>query len=405
METSLNEKTIVNTKQPLTFGQLQYSEEELNFLQESLNDKLGESYITSRPGPGGKPVHYISTATAISLANQTFGFNGWSSEITTITIDYVDQLPSGRFRAGISAIVRVTLKDGTFHEDVGYGHVDNIPEKGQALENSKKRAISDALKRALRHFGNSLGLTVYDKDHIIALAKSKTRPKLMNKDNTEVGHNSRPQNPHFKVQSNIDSQIYTQNSIQPNTFTDSDFKFQENEESNKILSNLQPNGVSNLNNGVPPQNLNPLNGNNQPNNNERLENSSLQQKSPPKVLPLPPSQNLSLQNGQIQNTHLPLQNNNQQMNIPQKQSNSNVQQINLPPQKTTSPQLGLQQSIQPQTHKQPPFNNLPFPPQVNSSAQNNMIGNGISLNNNVQSILGKRLSPPQPFIPNKIPRT
>lgn len=57
------------------------------------------------------------------------------------------------------------MKDGTFHEDVGYGICEN-PSKGIAIENSKKEAVSDARKRALRVFGNALGNCVYDKEHV-----------------------------------------------------------------------------------------------------------------------------------------------------------------------------------------------------------------------------------------------
>jgi recombination DNA repair RAD52 pathway protein len=43
----------------------------------------------------------------------------------------------GRFTVGVTAVVRVTLRDGTFHEDVGFGMSEN-PKKGSAIENAKK---------------------------------------------------------------------------------------------------------------------------------------------------------------------------------------------------------------------------------------------------------------------------
>jgi len=84
----------------------------------------------------------------------------------------LDQTPNGRFNAGVSAIMRVQLKDGSFHEDIGYGNADNQKHKGAALEIAKKKAVSDALKRALRNLGNALGLTIYDKEYV-----SKTKKK------------------------------------------------------------------------------------------------------------------------------------------------------------------------------------------------------------------------------------
>ena len=44
----------------------------------------------------------------------------------------------GKFSVGVSAIVRVQLKDGSFHEDIGYGLSDNQRTKGAAIEMAKK---------------------------------------------------------------------------------------------------------------------------------------------------------------------------------------------------------------------------------------------------------------------------
>lgn len=152
------------------FGQVQYSEAERNFLQRTLEEKLTNEYIATRAGPGGGQVHYIETWRAIELANHTFGFNGWSSSIVEITADYFDE-SQGKYSCGMSAVVRVTLKDGSFHEDIGYGNSENQRQKSAAFEQAKKKAVSDGLKRALRNFGNALGLTVYDRDHLKSMKR------------------------------------------------------------------------------------------------------------------------------------------------------------------------------------------------------------------------------------------
>ena len=41
----------------------------------------------------------------------------------------------------------------------------NEKDRGKGIENARKEAISDGIKRALRHFGHALGLGVYDKRH------------------------------------------------------------------------------------------------------------------------------------------------------------------------------------------------------------------------------------------------
>jgi len=106
----------------------------------------------------------------IELANQIFGFNGWSSSVVDITPDYIEESNKGRFTVGVTAVVKVMLKDGTFHEDVGFGMSEH-PKKGSAIENAKKEAVSDARKRALRLFGNALGNCLYDKQHLQVLKK------------------------------------------------------------------------------------------------------------------------------------------------------------------------------------------------------------------------------------------
>jgi DNA repair and recombination protein RAD52 len=117
----------------------------------------------------------------IELANSIFGFNGWSSSIVDITPDFIEE-SQGRFRVGVTAVVKVSLKDGTSHEDVGYGISEN-KIKGSAIENAKKEAVSDARKRALRLFGNALGNCIYDKDHL-----NKVKSKVKGNSTGQVGY-------------------------------------------------------------------------------------------------------------------------------------------------------------------------------------------------------------------------
>ncbi len=99
-----------------------------------MEKQLGTEYISARAGPGGGKVHYLSAHKCIGLANEVFGFNGWSSSIQTIQIDFVshsgsflgiipvlnglqvDENEQGRVSLGLSVTLRVTLRDGTYHE-------------------------------------------------------------------------------------------------------------------------------------------------------------------------------------------------------------------------------------------------------------------------------------------------
>jgi hypothetical protein len=116
---------------------------------------------------------------------------------------------------GVSAQVRVTLKNGCFHEDIGYGQM-NGRKRGECMEKAKKEAVTDvrsfltfgilfcvtaivimrrspwrdsdcnnvshvpirvcfdqATKRCLRLFGNKLGGSVYDKEHCEDMARQR----------------------------------------------------------------------------------------------------------------------------------------------------------------------------------------------------------------------------------------
>ncbi|KAJ5673916.1 DNA repair and recombination protein radC [Penicillium macrosclerotiorum] len=155
----------------------EYTAMEIATLQARLDKKLGPEYISSRPGAAGSKVHYLSADKCINLANEVFGFNGWSSSIQKIDIDFIEENQNtGKISLGLSVIVRVTLRDGSFHEDIGYGHIENCKGKAAAFEKSKKEGTTDALKRTLRNFGNVLGNCVYDKDYLSKVTKVKSTP-------------------------------------------------------------------------------------------------------------------------------------------------------------------------------------------------------------------------------------
>ncbi|KAG1745288.1 Rad52/22 family double-strand break repair protein-domain-containing protein [Suillus lakei] len=152
-------------------------------LQAKLNKKLGPEYISQRPGPGGGPkLTYAEGWKILNIANEVFGFNGWSSQIVNMTTDYMDyNEESKRCNVGVSCIVRVTLSCGVFHEDVGYGAAENAKGKAQAIDKSKKEAVTDAVKRALRNFGSLLGNCLYDKSYTQEITKIKVPPAKFDK--------------------------------------------------------------------------------------------------------------------------------------------------------------------------------------------------------------------------------
>ena len=94
--------------------------------------------------------------------NAIFGHGGWSSHITMERNVLCEKDERGRWNVGYLARVRVTLLNGVSHEDCGSGEgIDN--SKVKAHERALKSAITDAMKRAARHFGERLGNALYVK--------------------------------------------------------------------------------------------------------------------------------------------------------------------------------------------------------------------------------------------------
>ena len=115
---------------------------------------------------GGAKVDYIDGHFAMTRANEVFGHDGWSYSTRYISEVYRGTKP-GRDGENIvivyEAIVCVSAL-GCTREDVGIGQCDSsLRNLGQSIEKGRKEAVTDAVKRALRSFGASFGLALYDK--------------------------------------------------------------------------------------------------------------------------------------------------------------------------------------------------------------------------------------------------
>ncbi|KAK2813133.1 hypothetical protein FQN50_000810 [Emmonsiellopsis sp. PD_5] len=141
----------------------QYTAQQIATLQSRLDKRLGPEYISSRQGPGGQRIHYLAAEKCINLANEVFGFNGWSSSIQNIQIDFV---------SGLAKILTAFDQE----EMVDRGYAKEWVTDGLPFEKAKKEGTTDGLKRALRTFGNVLGNCVYDKEYLSRVTKVKAAP-------------------------------------------------------------------------------------------------------------------------------------------------------------------------------------------------------------------------------------
>lgn len=144
----------------------QFSSSESEDIQANLTRPLDVDNVQFRSNGTGGNVAYLEGWRAINLANEIFGFNGWSSEILQIKTEFSETDSNGRHTVGVSCRVRISLRDGTFHDDIGYGSGENQRSKATCYDKAYKESVTDAMKRALRLFGNRLGNCTYDKQFI-----------------------------------------------------------------------------------------------------------------------------------------------------------------------------------------------------------------------------------------------
>jgi len=140
---------------------------------DQLSAPLSRDAVKTRE-QGGRNVSFVEGWHVITECNRIFGFDGWSSE--TVELKCVSEKArtvgkQGDPGWGVTYIAKVRVSIDApapvpgrplVRDGVGAGHgIDR--DLGQAHESAIKEAETDALKRALRTFGYTFGLALYDK--------------------------------------------------------------------------------------------------------------------------------------------------------------------------------------------------------------------------------------------------
>ena len=108
---------------------------------------------------------YISTSRVIRLANHIFGFGGWSAKTIESKQEHLDKV-NGKYYATYSSHVEVRIHEtDTIYSDVGV-HTGVAKNIGEAISLAIKASRSIAFKRAMRHFGDQFGLSLYKNSDI-----------------------------------------------------------------------------------------------------------------------------------------------------------------------------------------------------------------------------------------------
>lgn len=139
-----------------------------NIIQTLLDNNIPKDVIKTR-SQGGTTLSYLETWQVIDRMNQVLGQGNWGYQIARLDKVFegkIEQYSGEAFTTSYTAQVSLfaTIEGKTvIFTEVGYGDGTDKKSPGKAHELATKEAVSDALKRAAKNLGRSMGLALYDK--------------------------------------------------------------------------------------------------------------------------------------------------------------------------------------------------------------------------------------------------
>lgn len=131
-----------------------------------LNEELNSNRIKTRE-KGNINLSYIEGFDVIDTANKVFGFGNWSYLISKL--DQISQEINQNKNNVVcyKAVVQIQIHNNDHsqsvnRQDVGFG-TGVAKSLADAHEGAAKEAVTDAIKRCFRSFGNQFGNSLYDK--------------------------------------------------------------------------------------------------------------------------------------------------------------------------------------------------------------------------------------------------
>ena len=131
-----------------------------------LTQELDSNRIKTRE-KGNISLSYIEGFDVIDTANKVFGFGNWSYSISKLDQVSQEQNQNQNNVVCYKAVVQIQIHN-TNHtldvnrQDVGFG-TGVAKSLADSHENAAKEAVTDAIKRCFRSFGNQFGNSLYDK--------------------------------------------------------------------------------------------------------------------------------------------------------------------------------------------------------------------------------------------------
>lgn len=161
---------------------------------EQLKQPLDPKKVKHRQGGGGKELSYLRGTDVIDRANEIFGFGGWgydliSNELVNVVGEngeVVGGYYAARLKLQVYGCVPIT--------DEGVCPIQesrNPRAKVDAHDMARKGAITDAMKRAFRCFGDQFGNSLYDTD--LVDGQPGTEKSTTGTTNNQQPHQQTPQ--------------------------------------------------------------------------------------------------------------------------------------------------------------------------------------------------------------------
>jgi hypothetical protein len=121
---------------------------------------------------GRDVVRYLPGWYVIAAANRIFGADGWSYRLLELQQVAEATKGDGNVLGAFQATVEVSV-GACVRQDVGLDAYD-CPAHAliSGVDKARKGAVTDALKRALRTFGDQFGLALYDRHGALGLSQS-----------------------------------------------------------------------------------------------------------------------------------------------------------------------------------------------------------------------------------------
>ena len=167
-----------------------------------LNQELDNSRIKTR-NKGNINLSYLEGFDIIETANKIFGYGNWEYSISKLESVSSELNHNQNHIICYKAVVQIKVYDETHttnisREDVGFG-TGIAKTLADANEGAAKEAVTDAIKRTLRSFGNQFGNSLYNKSRNNNNYQSNP-PQQQNYPQNNQHHNQPPQTPYQNQQ-------------------------------------------------------------------------------------------------------------------------------------------------------------------------------------------------------------